>query len=876
MSNDNPIILQVIYRKQYPGATLKRMVLLWGGQLEKSGKIDCIKSLCDRFKQIAKLKTNSSEIAQTPIGKLEPLFHTILNHARKKISIDELVHITSMYGVEKPQELMKQLIRDGLLLVVDSDPMTTSSFQNLLTQYSYYSSWKKIDEYNIYVIVTPGLEKHIKTFPKLVVHPKLIDEAELDKIHIGDSFFLLDGLERIAAFTRSRKVLFKRDGSIYKNQLPGLQGYIGNRHEPGWLRFLLAIAKNDVRLVLDGFQLIPNPEFSLDTPYQKQIADLFNAYVQLCIYFDDDDYSLQDIYCQHWSYLSSNITQDNAIRARKVLLDALKHVSNEGWISIDWLIDRVLKGSPNLLFNRTESYSRRSDIGDINRAVQREYLRSFYTRTLFQFGLVDVGILKEFELKPYSRPDSDKLKLQYRLKTEYGTCIGHSKKLPAWEPEPTGLAIRYSTLGRHVIFGEPFQEKFSTNGVMVGADFEIIVPIAQVSPTTTQKINQFASSLPITDGDVVKRFKLERDSLMWYLRGGGQVVDVISLLNEISDNPVPENVCRTLEDWSSTFGNVTIYYEALLLEFDGDLHQQRYHKSHPSTKTIGDRFIITVQPPTKKHTYIDYTEPPIRCLTVSRERVLDIDVKQADFIVRNEISPFAVPIEGKTWQFRITKESILESGLKTDNIIELLRSRALTALPPSFELTVRGWKGEISSFLGGDEPHIILPNKTLLQGVLDHPIINDLMIGNVNNILFFKKDDFSKIVEVLSDMDISIKSSSKKISQTKSSITPSTDFSDRKKGAAISLDGMITGDIRQIRPIVEEAIERRYWLDILYITVHTYQSRASRRLCRMKPHRFEKYGNKHIISGVSYENPEDDISIVAQNVMGIRIITGES
>jgi len=138
----------------------------------------------------------------------------------------------------------------------------------------------------------------------------------------------------------------------------------------------------------------------------------------------------------------------------------------------------------------------------------------------------------------------------------YGKQQGNTKHSPSWGELQ---AFRITPLFAHVM-----AKKLAEPSLTVQPNFELQLQAEVYPAKALQTLTSFAD---ILNEDTTITLKLQKQKVVATL-AQSEPIDVIALLNHLSDKPLPQNVLTELEEWSGHSEAFTLYQGFGLLECD--------------------------------------------------------------------------------------------------------------------------------------------------------------------------------------------------------------------------------------------------------------------------------------------------------------------
>jgi hypothetical protein len=116
-------------------------------------------------------------------------------------------------------------------------------------------------------------------------------------------------------------------------------------------------------------------------------------------------------------------------------------------------------------------------------------------------------------------------------------------------------AIRLTEVGRSVLKGEPLELEQGRETFIVQPNFELTVFTSEMDYARLYRLMLFTEQVKT---DVVSTFKITESSIFQAIELGMREKDIVGFLEGESTKPVPNNVIRSIQDWTSqsTFATV--------------------------------------------------------------------------------------------------------------------------------------------------------------------------------------------------------------------------------------------------------------------------------------------------------------------------------
>lgn len=398
----------------------------------------------------------------------------------------------------------------------------------------------------------------------------------------------------------------------------------------------------------------------------------------------------------------TDLAPPKVIEARQTVLNEIvrRAKGNTTWIWLDtislwlstrnenFLIDRSIAesqrpmyysygpvaGSPyafNSLAWVWESCLRDEDLGW--RSVEDVFIRSVVAEGLYWLGLVDLGYLQPVT--------------------------------PAGGAAPANVvAVRLTEMGRWLLLGDPQPALPEEAGrVVVQPNFRIFAfdPIAD---RVLARLDTFATRL---NAERAIEYELSRETIYRALLAGQNADEIKAWLVDVSGNPIPQNVERSLDEWQAAFDRITIrrhvaviqaaspelidallavssVQPAILQRLSGTLVMVNAKKVDAV-----ERVLLSIDElPTRSARTEDALQGSI---AVDDDGAIHFAHDMPSLYVRGRLHAFADETGG-IW--RITASSVRraqETGVDAQTILSDLRELVAGQLPPVFETRIKAW-----------------------------------------------------------------------------------------------------------------------------------------------------------------------------------------
>jgi hypothetical protein len=212
-------------------------------------------------------------------------------------------------------------------------------------------------------------------------------------------------------------------------------------------------------------------------------------------------------------------------------------------------------------------------------------------------------------------------------------------------------------------------------------------------------------------------------------------------------------VARTLSDWAKSYGEIELFIDRDLLEFGDQRERDEFMLERAHLEKVGERFALANRL-IWSESLIDYARPPSRCISLRDTYWIQINREQADLGIDQEIQGFAEKDSNRDL-YKVSRESVVKSGLKAEQILNTLRSRSKKLIDEKLVVAIRGWCGEIRSLSLEELMLLRIEDESVVTGILDEREIRECIAGQLGFGLFvIKKDRVQELRNALGKVGI--------------------------------------------------------------------------------------------------------------------------
>ena len=269
-------------------------------------------------------------------------------------------------------------------------------------------------------------------------------------------------------------------------------------------------------------------------PAQQQ-RDLLRAYTQLTTPLVDDQTA--PVFFNAYNAFSG---PRPATTIRQTLLSTLEQVTELGWFSFSLLVKLLTAGQRGGLVMSVEwqyvtaGYGRWYDeryrsqhiakVESYERLVIHNALKELY-----ELGMVDLAYQAPDDVEPTALRAASALRM-----TQGGVPAPSQSEEPPWQ-------------------------------VILQPDFQMLA-LGPVPLRTLAGLEQFAAREKIDESVIT--YRLTRDHVYQALQRGETIEGIITYLQEATDQPVPQNIVRSLQAWGQQFERIVIRRAVQILQVD--------------------------------------------------------------------------------------------------------------------------------------------------------------------------------------------------------------------------------------------------------------------------------------------------------------------
>ncbi len=293
-----------------------------------------------------------------------------------------------------------------------------------------------------------------------------------------------------------------------------------------------------------------------------------------------------------------------------------------------------------------------------------------------------------------------------------------------YDIDTTIEGLRLTPLGQATLTNQPYIPSTPEGQVVLQPDFQLLVmgpiPLGQIAA-----LERFLERESVTESVVT--YRITRDSIYPALQSGDTIGAILAFLRQVTDQPVPQNVERTLEEWSALHERILVHRDVFILQTDAPeklsnlledtrigkyLHaiDERTAWLHPNhAKRIKQRlWALEYLPAVSKGAEADlpdsleWENDKLR----SRHILPSLYVESMLRRIAHPIDDAASPSATRRWH--LTPESIksgVMAGLTAPEIITVLEQMTGTEISSKWEKRIKAWA---SHYGEGQLAHVVL------------------------------------------------------------------------------------------------------------------------------------------------------------------------
>jgi hypothetical protein len=442
--------------------------------------------------------------------------------------------------------------------------------------------------------------------------------------------------------------------------------------------------------------------------------------------------------------------------ARQAVVNQLKHL--KGWVPITALVERMADDDYEFLFTRRLSpnnyynqkyhaYSAQYnpagwEFPDIYsddtgwKMIEARFIEMVVRDFLFWMGLVDLG---------YSSSDA---------------------KAPD--------VFRLTPVGAWLLAGGPAPEIPTERGQIIVQPDYTVTAFDPVSDAVLHKLDQFAQRISAERAVV---YRLTQGSVYAGQKKGWDAAQIKRTLEDLTEQPLPQNVARSLDEWQSWHERIRIRPNLTVLTAADpqDLENLALNKElgkYFLEKPVSGAAILPAESDAEViRLLIEYhwmpeiippdAGPPAKSVRINADGQLIFKVPAPDLYLKAFLARFAEPDSSG---YRITRTSIrkaIASGIKAPQILQDLQYVADAAIPAEIQRIIQAWSGHFGSAAVQDVLLLQFKDPKVLKELLVDPELHDLLTPlqpeEISSTVKVRPEDRQRLIRLLEERGIDLR-----------------------------------------------------------------------------------------------------------------------
>lgn len=300
-------------------------------------------------------------------------------------------------------------------------------------------------------------------------------------------------------------------------------------------------------------------------------------------------------------------------------------------------------------------------------------------------------------------------------------------------------ALRLTAFGRAVLLDKPYELPGQAGRVIVQPTFQLLA-LGQVPLATLSRIDRFADRVKV-DRNVFE-YILTHDSVYAAQQNGMGADEVIAFLTQVSDNPLPQNVHRSLLEWGARHERIVFRTSVTLVQTGSTAQLDALLAAPASASTLGNRLgdrLAVVhqgkQPLLTKALLADGVLPlrdrgdrHDNSVSIAADGRITLDQATPSLFLSGRLAQIAEPAGDGTW--RITRRSVERHTGSRAATAELLAELARLhngTLPAELVRQIKVWCGYYGTVAIGTLTLIAFEDAATLAELAQHPSLKGVL-----------------------------------------------------------------------------------------------------------------------------------------------------
>ncbi len=574
-------------------------------------------------------------------------------------------------------------------------------------------------------------EEILAHLPKVSIEPEVVDQPA--QVRLADPTLLLRDTYLLMSFAERDPIPLTKRGQIMKRSLVAIDqtlrvsedaSHVRTEDELGRLPFLRAISESVGLLAehVGGLYVGDRAAEVLSLPQGERLRQFFEWYLDTHRW--SELFRIPDLTISNKAAIFTlRLAPEPIITARKRLVDVLRELPADRWVSFAHLLERVQRRAYEFLFprsNRGQYYSSSYGYGYGYGDVATPYIGNNELGWTFP----DIGT----DIEGWSTVEGGMIRVVVEEALHWLGVVDlgyENDKL---------VAFRVTENGQRLMTGSVPQIDDPPANVVVQPNFQVFA-FEPVREAVLFFLDRIAERRRV---DQATEYELTRDSISQGMQLGLTLADILATLEHLSRVELPQNVRRTLEEWGASHERITIRRGSALLQtvdeatLDALYADERVSAvlgrrlgptvaitSHANLRDLHDRLLSLERiPATSEGDDADATKQ----LTLDDDGHIDFVQALPSVFVTGAVRRFAD--DGSDGALRLTRESLRRGaklGLEADEVLRRLDQASIGDVPADVQAFVRRWAKNWGSGSLQDVTLLQVESADVLQDLLADP-----------------------------------------------------------------------------------------------------------------------------------------------------------
>jgi hypothetical protein len=470
------------------------------------------------------------------LGEAERAVLALLLDAGGEIAVNDLLFPLVVAGLVVPNNtrranvslptlssVLRNLLRQGLVVNLTSPPTSTRRNFSCVQEVAIAPEVQRILPKERFEFPEPRPIKSLVATPDQIVH----QDADL---FLRRLFFLW-------AEFRQQPARRLKSGDVGKRDLRRIAKNTGlsmeTEAEESWLRQLCTLLERLSLLESRGKNIVSVADKVALRFWNSNVSDQLHKVLRAYrLSGQEESIDLSPISSQvyYYGYLSP---RDPSV-LRQEMMDLLAQLPAGPWIPFPYLmtfLNHALSGAfvfnPEAVMDLTQRFvtyrpDRQHGLQNALAKVEMQVVMSMLSQ-LNDFGVIDLGYAEDL------------------------------------------IGVRLTDVAHAALTGASYTNLDTEGQVVLQPDFQVLV-MGPISLGWLAALERFASREKVSAS--VTAYRITRQSVYPALQSGDTIGAILAFLRQITNQPVPQNVERTLEEWGERHERILIYRDVFVLQTD--------------------------------------------------------------------------------------------------------------------------------------------------------------------------------------------------------------------------------------------------------------------------------------------------------------------